>query len=191
MRLPGALDRSAPLDAGLLRELARPWHLMSLVRIPLAAIAIAIREHPIPLSVVIAIACASDLLDGWLARRAGSRSPLGAWLDPICDKVFVLAVVVAVWASRDLPAWIALLALAREAALAIGIALLAIAGCREHEWTARPSGKATTVAQIAVVSAALAGEIRIAALAAVAAAILGAIAALEYALRARCRPRAA
>jgi hypothetical protein len=41
----------------------------------------------------LAISAATDWLDGWLARRAGLRSVLGSYLDPLADKVLVGCVV--------------------------------------------------------------------------------------------------
>ncbi len=51
----------------------------------------------------------SDWLDGYLARRLDQRSSLGELLDPIADRLYILAVVVGL-AMRDvIPWWVALL----------------------------------------------------------------------------------
>ena len=44
---------------------------------------------------VLGAAAVTDVLDGHLARRSGATSGVGSWLDPICDKLFVGAVLVA------------------------------------------------------------------------------------------------
>ena len=37
---------------------------------------------------------ATDWVDGWLARRSGSSSAMGSLLDPVADKILVLAVLI-------------------------------------------------------------------------------------------------
>ena len=49
------------------------------------------------------VAMATDWLDGWIARRRGMTSPLGSLLDPIADKVLVLAVLVMLIEDGRLP----------------------------------------------------------------------------------------
>jgi CDP-diacylglycerol--glycerol-3-phosphate 3-phosphatidyltransferase len=56
--------------------------------------AIAADRRDIALAIFL-VAAASDALDGWLARRAGSLGARGAFLDPLADKVLVLGTLVA------------------------------------------------------------------------------------------------
>jgi len=65
-----------------------PANLVSLARVPLA-VAFALFDRAGVRVLVLAAAAASDLLDGWLARRLGP-SRLGAVLDPVTDKAFML-----------------------------------------------------------------------------------------------------
>jgi len=44
-----------------------------------------------------AVSALTDGLDGWLARRWSVTSDLGAWLDPLADKVFVAATLIPLW----------------------------------------------------------------------------------------------
>lgn len=61
------------------------------------------------------IACAlTDALDGWLARRKGLVSIVGKFLDPLADKVLVMAVMVWLVGMLRLPKWLAVAILARE-----------------------------------------------------------------------------
>src|SRR5919108_1755841 len=55
----------------------------------------------------------SDVLDGWLARRLNVATRWGALLDPIADRVFVLAATLSLVASDALSAPAALVLLAR------------------------------------------------------------------------------
>src|SRR4051794_36663310 len=51
-----------------------------------------------------AAAAAPDVLDGWVARRRGvTPAGTGSWLDPICDKLFIGAVLAALYFQRRLP----------------------------------------------------------------------------------------
>ena len=57
-------------------------------------LAIAAGERTVALA-VFAVAAATDALDGWLARRSGSATPRGAFIDPLADKVLVVGTLVA------------------------------------------------------------------------------------------------
>lgn len=70
-------------------------------------------------ALVFAIAALSDALDGWLARRWGVTSPLGASLDHAADKVLSLCAalaLIATWAPLDITI-VLLIILARDAAI--------------------------------------------------------------------------
>ena len=51
-------------------------------------------NHAYWATAVFVVAMATDQIDGWLARRRGTSSPLGKLLDPVADKVLVLATLV-------------------------------------------------------------------------------------------------
>ena len=61
-----------------------------------------------------AIASIADVLDGWLARRMGLVTVIGKFLDPLADKLMVLAAMVMLVRLGRFPAWIAILLLSRE-----------------------------------------------------------------------------
>lgn len=73
---------------------------VSLARLPLAVVFVATDRAAIRLP-VLAVEAFSDLLDGWLARRLGP-SRIGAVLDPITDKVFMVAAFAMLALSRAL-----------------------------------------------------------------------------------------
>lgn len=63
---------------------------------------------------VLMLAGVTDWLDGWTARRFDQRSALGEVLDPVADRLYILAVVVA-FAMRDIvPWWVAVIVPARD-----------------------------------------------------------------------------
>ncbi|MEY3543992.1 MAG: hypothetical protein RLZZ106_813 [Cyanobacteriota bacterium] len=85
----------------------------------------------------------SDAADGWLARRAGGGSVWGARLDPLTDKILILAPLLWLGAVGSLPLWAIWLLLARE---------LLISGWRAGQGSGGPaswSGKAKTILQFA------------------------------------------
>jgi cardiolipin synthase len=133
-------------------------NLLSLARLPLAAVPwCAPGSVPLLLSTV-AVAALTDVLDGLLARRAARTRSIGgagAWLDPACDKVFVLSTLTAVATATGPPAsTLALIALRELLLLPLLVALAVIArrGARP-DLRANLLGKATTGAQLLAVLA--------------------------------------
>lgn len=70
--------------------------------------------------VVVAVAGASDALDGELARRFGWRSAFGSMMDPIADKLLVLAVFVIFTIQGHIPLWLAVVVIARDMVILAG-----------------------------------------------------------------------
>ncbi len=56
----------------------------------------------------------TDLLDGYLARKWHQETDIGALLDPLADKIFVVAAMLMMIEFRLMPAWIAVVIIARE-----------------------------------------------------------------------------
>lgn len=56
----------------------------------------------------------TDFFDGWLARRQGLVTVMGKFLDPLADKLVVMAMLVMLVALHRVPAWLVVLILARE-----------------------------------------------------------------------------
>ena len=71
---------------------------------------------------------ASDFLDGYLARRLGQATDLGAILDPVVDRCMFFAAVVAMLVSGDVALWFGVLTLVREFGLSVGTLVLAARG---------------------------------------------------------------
>jgi CDP-diacylglycerol--glycerol-3-phosphate 3-phosphatidyltransferase len=86
----------------------------------------------------------TDVLDGYLARKRGQESVLGAFLDPLADKLFVLGTLVYLSVQERVPAWLVVVLMSRELAItmlrtiAISYGLIIAAGA---------SGKAKTALQ--------------------------------------------
>ena len=63
---------------------------------------------PLTLALMLA-AGATDLLDGWVARKLGQTSRLGRMLDPLADKLFIGCVCISLVFLRGFPAWLVVL----------------------------------------------------------------------------------
>jgi cardiolipin synthase len=94
----------------------------------------------------------TDLLDGLIARAAGQKTTLGAWLDPMADKLllvtmFVMLTLPGIGSANQLPVWFTVLVISRDVAIVLTVAVVHLAvGPR----TFRPSilGKIATATYI-------------------------------------------
>jgi CDP-diacylglycerol--glycerol-3-phosphate 3-phosphatidyltransferase len=96
--------------------------------------------------IIFIIAAATDWLDGYLARKLNQISELGKFLDPLVDKLLVLAPLLALIELGQIPAWGVFLILGRE---------LAIAGWRVNQTKITGAnfwGKLKTVSQITAIA---------------------------------------
>ena len=99
---------------------------------------------------VFAVASLTDALDGWMARRNKTESTFGKLVDPLADKLLVVAALVSLVSLDRLEAWVAMVIIAREFAVT-GLRQLAM----EHGEVIQASGwgKIKTAFQIAMVLA--------------------------------------
>lgn len=65
----------------------------------------------------------SDAIDGYLAKRLNARSVLGSYLDPLADKLLLIAIYLLLGRGGHIPVWLVVLVIARDAALLAGSAL--------------------------------------------------------------------
>ncbi len=95
---------------------------------------------------VLAAAAATDLLDGFIARRIGS-SRFGSFLDPVADKLFMVSAFAVVVLSGRLAPFEVLAVLLRDVVATIAFAATLVSG-RPAAIPARVGGKAVTVGQV-------------------------------------------
>lgn len=94
---------------------------------------------------VFAIASATDLLDGYIARRQGQITKLGILLDPLADKLLVISALILLVDMEIVPAWIAIIIILREF-LVTGLRIVALS--RNIMIPAESGGKIKTAAQV-------------------------------------------
>ncbi len=73
---------------------------------------------------VLALSGVTDWADGVLARRLNQYSDLGALLDPLADRLYILATLVGLVLRHILPLWLAIVIVGRDLILGVGLLLL-------------------------------------------------------------------
>jgi cardiolipin synthase len=74
----------------------------------------------------------TDLLDGLIARATGQKTTLGAWLDPMADKLllvtmFVMLTLPGIGSANRLPIWFTVLVISRDVAIVLTVAVVNLA----------------------------------------------------------------
>jgi cardiolipin synthase len=97
--------------------------------------------------VLFLLAGVSDAVDGFLAKRFHMKSELGAYLDPLADKVLIVSIYVALGITESIPRWIVILVVSRDILIVGGIMVASLLG---KPMRVRPVlvSKLNTVAQI-------------------------------------------
>src|SRR5512135_1783965 len=91
------------------------------------------------------LACATDFLDGWIARARHQVTDFGKIMDPVADKVLVLGVFLSFVQMQLVPAWMVIVIIIREL-LITGMRFLAIR--KGRVLAAESAGKHKTVSQM-------------------------------------------
>src|SRR2546421_12205180 len=91
-------------------------------------VSLLVYRKPGPALVVFVAAALTDLLDGYVARRHGLSSRLGAFLDPMADKLLLVSSFVTLTWLKALPFWIAALGIRTHPMLMVGTAAIHMSG---------------------------------------------------------------
>ncbi len=145
--------RGRPLAAGrssLTRDLGNLPNLLTLARIAIIPLVIVLLDRGTPrdciwAAVVYSLAAITDLVDGYLARRMNVVSVVGKFLDPLADKLLVMATLVWMVPLGRISTWIVVLLLAREISVT---ALRSIASSEGIIIAAGGDGKTKTAFQM-------------------------------------------
>ncbi len=130
------------LVAALLGEGVAPWIERLLVSRETFALAIFLT------------AAATDLLDGYLARRWSQITTVGTLLDPIADKLLISAALVSLVDIHRIPAWMVILIIGREFAVS---GLRSIAAASGYTIEASDLGKTKMAAQVLAIALVIGG----------------------------------
>ena len=106
---------------------------------------------------VFVVAGISDAVDGFLAKRFDWATELGAYLDPLADKLLIVCIFVALGVRGELPSWLVIAVVSRDILIVIGIVLSWFMG---HPVEIKPLAlsKANTLSQIVLAAVVLADE---------------------------------
>jgi cardiolipin synthase len=137
-----------------------PWTLpnfitlLRLAVLPFFLYSISVGRFDVALTLFVA-AGISDGIDGYLARRFDMKSALGAYLDPIADKLLLMSsylflAIPSFPAVVKVPLWLAFFVISRDLLL-LTVALLLILSSSKHRFPPTWLGKVTTVVQIVTV----------------------------------------
>ena len=128
-------------------------NLITLFRIFLVPIIVVLLISPFKVSALITVAvflvaAASDWLDGRIARRYNQVTALGALLDPIADKLLIMAALVSLVSLEKVPAWIVVALVGRDLAVS---GIRQIAAANGNVIRAGRAGKYKTAIEMAAV----------------------------------------
>ncbi len=104
---------------------------------------------------VFALAALTDGLDGYIARRRDAVTTFGKLMDPLADKLVIIAELVALVSLDRLAAWVAMVIIARELAITL---LRVVAAEQGVVISASWLGKLKTILQVAAVFALIAAQ---------------------------------
>ena len=104
-----------------MRHLPNLITLLRLGLVPVVAVTIANGAFAAALAAFL-LAAVSDFADGWIARRFGLTSRLGALLDPVADKLSMFVATVALAWHGLVPPWLAIAIVARDVVIVAGAA---------------------------------------------------------------------
>jgi cardiolipin synthase len=107
-----------------------------------------------PAMYIFLVACLTDALDGMIARLTHTQTELGAFLDPVADKLLIVSSFITLAFLGPIPIWLVIIVVSRDIILVLGSMVIYFTG---HRLTIRPSviGKLTTFLQLLVVTLAL------------------------------------
>jgi cardiolipin synthase (CMP-forming) len=105
-------------------------NLITIARILLVPVVVwAIASHEMQVAFILfLLAGVSDAVDGFLAKRFHMKSELGAYLDPLADKVLIVSIYIALGITEAIPRWIVILVVSRDILIVGGIMLAVFLG---------------------------------------------------------------
>jgi cardiolipin synthase len=128
--------------------------LLRFLMVPAVVYALLLGEM-LPAFVIFVIAGISDGVDGFVARHYNQQTELGAYLDPIADKLLLVTVFIMLAILGYLPHWLVVLVVSRDVLIVMAVLLSSIMA-QPVDMNPILVSKANTAIQIALVSVVLA-----------------------------------
>ncbi|HSS60082.1 MAG TPA: CDP-diacylglycerol--glycerol-3-phosphate 3-phosphatidyltransferase [Candidatus Limnocylindrales bacterium] len=122
---------------------------LAVIPVLMALLLVRFPDHDQVAAALFIVFSLTDTLDGELARRRGLVSDLGKFLDPLADKLFVLAVLIVLVQEGLVAAWVVVVIFSRELIITI---LRSVGAAQGRVIAAAPLGKTKTVMQMAAVT---------------------------------------
>ena len=107
--------------------------------------------------IVFVCAGVSDAVDGYLAKRFNWKTELGAYLDPLADKVLIVSIYIALGVSNEIPLWLVIAVVSRDILILLAVLLSWLLDRPVHIKPLTIS-KINTAAQIVLAATVLADE---------------------------------
>jgi cardiolipin synthase len=122
---------------------------LSLIRIlfiPLFVILLIYEYYDLSL-IILVLSAISDALDGFIARFFHQKTTLGAYLDPIADKLLLVTSYITLSILNIIPDWLTIIVISRDVIISLGVLILLI---NAYPLEIKPSGisKLTTLFQL-------------------------------------------
>jgi cardiolipin synthase len=97
----------------------------------------------------------SDAVDGYLAKRFHMTSELGAYLDPLADKILIVSIYIALGVGREIPLWLVVAVVSRDILILLAVLL---SWLMDRPFRIKPAAvsKLNTASQIVLATAVLA-----------------------------------
>lgn len=113
-----------------------------------------VNDHGRAAFFVFLLAGISDALDGFLAKRFNWTSELGAYLDPLADKILIVSIYIALAVSGEIPLWLVVAVVSRDILILLAV-LLSWLVSRPFVIKPLAVSKLNTAAQIALATTVL------------------------------------
>jgi CDP-diacylglycerol--glycerol-3-phosphate 3-phosphatidyltransferase len=129
--------------------LANKITILRIISIPILVIALITHIPHLPI-IIFSFSLISDFLDGTVARRFKQKTPLGAFLDPLADKLLLCSAMLTFTLMNILPLWMFVVLFSRDLIISIGwFTVFVLTGSKEVK--PRLLGKLTTASQMLAV----------------------------------------
>lgn len=139
------MNRS-PAEAGLPLNVPNSLTILRILLIPLFIGCLLYGRYGYALTVLV-LAGVTDGLDGTIARVSNQRTRLGAYLDPLADKLLLTSAFITLSVLQLVPLWLAILVVGRDVLLMVGALLIRMTDSR-MDFSPSILGKGTTVLQL-------------------------------------------